>query len=84
MILVLASNQLEVGPEFRMKAGRGVADHRQSAAVLRTVLGKGRHENVAARPHRAAHLLDISLAVSGIGKEVKNSAIVPDRVGALV
>jgi hypothetical protein len=84
MILVLTSDQLEVGPELRMKAFRRVADHRKSTAVLRTVLGEGRHQNVAAGPHRAANLLDISLAISCIGEEVENRAIVPDCVGGVV
>ncbi len=63
MILVLASDQQKFGPEFRMKAFRGVTDHREPAAVLRTVLGKGGYENVAAGPHRAANLLDVSSSV---------------------
>ena len=67
-----------------MKAFRGVADDRKSTAVLRTILGEGRHENMTAGPHRAANLLDISLAISRIGEEVKNRAIVPNCVGALV
>jgi hypothetical protein len=40
MILVLTSDQLEVGPKFRMQAFRGVSDYWKSAAVIRTVLGK--------------------------------------------
>jgi hypothetical protein len=84
MILVLTSDQPEVSPEFRMKPFRGVADHRKSAAVIRTVLGKGRDENVAAGPHRAANLVDICLAINWIGEEVKNRAVVPDCVCALV
>jgi len=39
---------------------------------------------MTAGTHRAANLLDISLAISCIGEEVENRAIVPDCVGALV
>jgi len=67
-----------------MEAFRGVADYRKSAAGLRTVLSKRGHENMTARPHGSANLLDIGLAISCMGEEMKNRAIVPDRVGALV
>ena len=66
-----------------MEAFRGVADYRKSAAGLRTVLSKRGHENMTARPYRSANLLDIGLAISCMGEEMKNRAIVPDRVGVL-
>ena len=84
MILVLTSNQQEVGPEFRMKPFRGVADHRKSAAVVRTVLGKSRHEDMAAGPYRAPNLRDVRPTIGRISEKVKNRAIVPDRVSAVV
>ena len=66
-----------------MKRFRGIADNRQTTASRRTVLGEGCNENVAAGPHRALNLLDISSAVRGIGEKMKDGAIVPDRIRAL-
>src|SRR5438552_1657042 len=66
-----------------MKRFRGIADDRQTATSRSTVLGEGGDENVAAGPHRALNLLDISSSITGIGKKMKDGAIVPDRVRAL-
>ena len=66
-----------------MKRFGRIADDRQTATSRRTVLGEGGDENVAAGPHRALNLLDISSAITGIDKKMKDGAIVSDRVRAL-
>jgi len=83
MILVLTAQETEVVSELRMQFCGGVAHHRQPTATLRPVLGESRYEYVATGFDCAPDLIDVSRTIRGVGKEVKDSALMPDRVSAL-
>gem|GEM_PF-4100520 len=80
MRLPAVLDQCELGTELGSEGDDVIAAHRETAAPLRTVFGKGCHDGSAAGFQRGLQHLYVSAAVLSLGQEVKYRAIMPKVV----
>ena len=71
-------DEVELVSEFLRQRLRGVTDDGETAAHLRAIGRKRRHDHGACRFERASKVLPVSSAIPGLGQKMKDGAVVPD------
>ncbi len=83
MCFLCAVHQFEAISKLVVQAVRAVTDHIEPAAASGSIRGKGCEDDMSTCSNCISHRLHITLTVSGLRQEVKDSPVMPDVIGLM-
>ena len=76
-------DELKAGAELAVQALRCIPLDIQPTTLLRSIRSERGHDHMPAGPDGSAQGIDVVQAISHLGEEMKDGAIMPERIAAI-